>query len=597
MKSIFNLLKRVIFTTLCLWLVPNTIYPKVKEQYKTYAIIIGISDNYANSTVDNTLKLPERIERLIPDINRYFDGYTIMTINESIKQKNEKISPRKDYIQSKLSEIKENNEIDMLLFYYGSHGKYDPITKSNLLTYEGTDLTDNVTYLNYNQLKKWTKGIGKRRVIIVESCSLTIKDIHVKLNFGGKTPKWEDEETYVIEPAEDEHLSVFIEKLGEILQNEMMLYTPETFYAAIGSDLWKIKPNEFNKISKEFYIVDKRPHLSIRLSEDAIRYFKVYVYFGEKMLGELDFGEKTINNRLIKNKREGDKITITLKIRTKEGYSLKDIISNIPVEYGNRLKEILDKEHKIDKGINIQKGHFTEYISMKDIIQKPEPVLLDAEFVKIRSGQFSMGSLEKEEGRDDDEIQHNVELIKDIYMQNAEVTQGQWEYVMGENPCAGKPFVEIGPQFPIVYVSWKDVEKFIEKLNKKDKNYQYRLPTEEEWEYACRAGENTRFNWGDVAECSKANFGSGFSYGECKDQNPGKMTEVKRYEPNNWGLYDMHGNVWEWCADNYENTNERITRGGSQHNKPKYCRSANRGSLSANVGRYDQGFRLVLEKK
>ena len=155
------------------------------------------------------------------------------------------------------------------------------------------------------------------------------------------------------------------------------------------------------------------------------------------------------------------------------------------------------------------------------------------EMVLIPAGKFKMGSPKKEKDRSDDETQHEVTLTKPFYMGKYEVTQEQWFEIMGENPSREK-----GRKLPVKNVSWNECHFFIRKLNEKT-NGGYRLPTEAEWEFACRAGTTTAYSYGDKLTKSDANIlGS-------------SIKTVGSYKPNAFGLYDMHGNVWEWCEDWY----------------------------------------------
>jgi formylglycine-generating enzyme required for sulfatase activity len=224
-------------------------------------------------------------------------------------------------------------------------------------------------------------------------------------------------------------------------------------------------------------------------------------------------------------------------------------------------------------------------------------------FVRIPSGSFMMGSPKNEKDRSSDEVQHKVTLTQDYFMQTTEVTQGQWKSLMGSNPSQ---FKDCGDNCPVEFVSWNDVQTFIKKLNRMDSGHTYRLPTEAEWEYAARAGTTTRFFWGDQADCSRANYGNSIISEECKSINPGKTKIVKSYSPNSWGLYDMHGNVWEWCHDWFGTyptgsvTNPtgpvkgllRVFRGGGWVNFAGYCRSAFRLSDGPDFASSNLGFRL-----
>ncbi|MDF1591102.1 MAG: SUMF1/EgtB/PvdO family nonheme iron enzyme [Desulfobacterales bacterium] len=199
---------------------------------------------------------------------------------------------------------------------------------------------------------------------------------------------------------------------------------------------------------------------------------------------------------------------------------------------------------------------------------------LGMEFVYIRPGSFTMGSPANESGRDDDEKQHQVTLTKGFYLQTTEVTQGQWQAVMGNNPSN---FKNCGESCPVESVSWNDAQAFIQKLNQQDGSDVYRLPTEAEWEYAARAGSATAFANGDISKTGceyDANLDAmGWYCGNSKDTTH----KVAQKKSNAWGLYDMHGNVWEWCQDWYgdyssgsvtdhsgqSSGSSRVLRGGS----------------------------------
>ena len=170
------------------------------------------------------------------------------------------------------------------------------------------------------------------------------------------------------------------------------------------------------------------------------------------------------------------------------------------------------------------------------------------EFVWIEPGTFTMGSPDSELGRDPDEgPQHEVTISQGFYLGKYEITQGQWEVVMtGDTPWAGKEYVKENPNHPAVYISWEDMQAFISKLNQAAGSSVYRLPTEAEWEYACRAGTETRWSFGD----DETLLGNYAWYND-NTWNVGEKYahEVGTTLPNPWGLYDMHGNVYEWCQD------------------------------------------------
>ena len=221
------------------------------------------------------------------------------------------------------------------------------------------------------------------------------------------------------------------------------------------------------------------------------------------------------------------------------------------------------------------------------------------EMMLIPAGTFMMGSPVSEKGRSDDETQHEVTLTKPYYMGKDAVTQEQWEAVMGDNPSDIK-----GAKFPVTDVSWEDCQEFIQKLNAVTKGG-YRLPTEAEWEYACRAGTKTAYSFGDELTPFDANY---------RDSSIGVRENVFPkgiYKPNAFGLYNMHGNVKEWCEDWHDDYptkpmkdpqgpkigGERVLRGGSYDYFESDARSSVRyvDSPTNHDDNYEgvRGFRLV----
>jgi len=227
-------------------------------------------------------------------------------------------------------------------------------------------------------------------------------------------------------------------------------------------------------------------------------------------------------------------------------------------------------------------------------------------FVYIPPGTFTMGSPSSEPDRRNNETQHKVKLTKGFYMQITEVTQGQWRAIMGSNPSH---FKDCGDNCPVEMVSWDDAQAFIRKLNQKEGINKYRLPTESEWEYAARAGTKAPFAFGNCLSTSQANYDGNYPLKGCSKGTFRKKTvSVGSFSPNGWGLYDMHGNVKEWCQDWYagdyqggsvteftgsDSSSTRIFRGGSWSYEACDCRSANRDNFSPDNRVNDLGFRLV----
>ncbi|MCP3851237.1 MAG: SUMF1/EgtB/PvdO family nonheme iron enzyme [Gammaproteobacteria bacterium] len=230
-------------------------------------------------------------------------------------------------------------------------------------------------------------------------------------------------------------------------------------------------------------------------------------------------------------------------------------------------------------------------------------------FIRVKAGSFMMGSPIHEVDRFNNEILHQVNLTKDYYLGKYEVTQGEWQTIMGRNPSY---FKSCGKSCPVDKVSWDEVQEFIRRLNEKSQAMGllggYRLPTEAEWEYAARAGTRTPFSFGVNINTSQANFdGKQIYSGAKKGRYRLKTVEAFNLLENAWGFHQMHGNVWEWVSDIYVDYPEqsitdpnvqaggtrRVSRGGSWDDYAGFCRSAFRGRLKPNSRDNDLGFRLA----
>ncbi|HOE10921.1 MAG TPA: formylglycine-generating enzyme family protein [bacterium] len=235
------------------------------------------------------------------------------------------------------------------------------------------------------------------------------------------------------------------------------------------------------------------------------------------------------------------------------------------------------------------------------------------EMVLIHAGTFLMGSPSDAKDRDPDEIQHQVTITKDFYIGKYELTQAQWQALMHSNPSKFGP----KPNNPVEMVSWYDFARFCNELSRVQQLTPvydestwtanrsangYRLPTEAEWEYACRAGTTTRFYWGDDLDGTQI-----VNYAWCWDNSHDGTKEVGLKAPNAWGLYDISGNVWEWCYDwdtpypskavtdpvGEQPGDFRILRGGAWINAPRDCRSANRIRMLPHSQVGHRGMRLA----
>lgn len=222
------------------------------------------------------------------------------------------------------------------------------------------------------------------------------------------------------------------------------------------------------------------------------------------------------------------------------------------------------------------------------------------EFVLIPAGEFEISSPPKEKDKLPYECPtHKITIKQSFYMGKSSVTQKQWKKIMRKNPSHFK-----GDDRPVEMVSWKEVKKFVKKLNEKERTDKYRLPSEAEWEYACRTGTQTGYYFGD--DWSKLNEYAWYA------QNSGGQTHpIGQKKPNPWGLYDMHGNVWEWVQDRWHENcsnspsdgsawedkedSHRVSRGGSWYCDAFLCRSDSRFRRDPENHISNLGFRLLRE--
>ena len=221
----------------------------------------------------------------------------------------------------------------------------------------------------------------------------------------------------------------------------------------------------------------------------------------------------------------------------------------------------------------------------------------------IWPGRFLMGSPEDEHDRLDNELQHEVMLTRGFWLAETACTQALWQAVMGQNPSSFK-----GERRPVETVSWNDAQDFIERLNSMVPGLEARLPTEAEWEYACRAGTTTPFSFGEDITPEQVNYDGDFPYRGKKGLSRGETVEVASLPANPWGLYEMHGNVREWCQDWHgayraelaidptgpDAGGRRVLRGGSWLGHGRLARSAYRDVYEPGYRNGDFGFRLAL---
>ncbi|MBN2311408.1 MAG: SUMF1/EgtB/PvdO family nonheme iron enzyme [Candidatus Hydrogenedentes bacterium] len=226
------------------------------------------------------------------------------------------------------------------------------------------------------------------------------------------------------------------------------------------------------------------------------------------------------------------------------------------------------------------------------------------EFVWIPPGTFDMGSPADEPEREDDETLHTVAINRGFWLGRYEVSQAEWAAVMGAVPAKFT-----GDDLPVETVSWDDCDAYLRRLNEAH-DERFRLPTEAEWEYACRAGTGTAFHFGPIPSTDEANYDGSFVYpGGAPGLQRNATLPVGSFAPNAWGLFDMHGNVAEWCQDWYDpypdtpvadrfgpdRGTKRVFRGGSWYNAPALCRSANRDASDPALRSRTHGLRLCKD--
>ena len=264
------------------------------------------------------------------------------------------------------------------------------------------------------------------------------------------------------------------------------------------------------------------------------------------------------------------------RIAEVEAYDRESASARVPEPGRQRGKYIAKPKHRDTKTIVLPGG-------------------ATMEMIYVAPGSFTMGSSRWERGRDNDEMQHRVTLTKGFWLGKYEVTQRQWKSVMGNNPSHFK-----GDDLPVENVTWNDCQEFIRKVNA-SLNCEACLPTEAEWEYACRAGTTGPYAGGSLD-----------SMGWYRNNSGGKTHPVGQKQPNLWGFYDMHGNVWEWCNDWYgaypsgsvtdptgsaSGGNRGVLRGGRWDSEARGCRSANRLWNSLRSCYWLNGLRLCCSEE
>ena len=543
---------------------------------------------------------------------------------------------------------------DLLLFYFSGHGVRDErgqlyLANCNTRKDNGQLVDSTAVAATYLQ-NKINSSKSQRQVIILDCCfsgaiaqGMTIKDdgvVDVNAYLGGKgrailTSSTATEYSYGSDSSEETGLSVYTRYLiegiktgaadtdndGNIGVDELHEYAARCVKEAAPAMTPKFYPVEegykiiLAKSPKDDPVLKYRKEVHRKVEQGQGRLSS----FAERMLinKQNEWGisaeiAKQIRDEVLQPYREYEQ---ALRESVKAGeiqYPFSPSIEADLQEYRQYLKlkesDIIAIEAKILLPLKIEYEESLKKVNT--IVSEPELKSnlitedlgnnVKLEMVTIPAGSFTMGSDESD--YDDEKPQHQVKL-QEFYLGKYPVTQEQYQAIMGNNPSKFKD----NPKNPVELVSWDDAQEFCQKLNQKT-GKKYRLPTEAEWEYACRAGTQTRYYFGD----DEKQLGE---YAWFDKNSDSKTHPVGQKKPNNWGLHDMSGNVWEWCEDPWHdsyankpediknngnsiwsdsNESRHILRGGSWGSDSGDCRSALRLGYGADGRGNGLGFRLVL---
>jgi formylglycine-generating enzyme required for sulfatase activity len=340
----------------------------------------------------------------------------------------------------------------------------------------------------------------------------------------------------------------------------------------VGPNVWIV---EYQEVSSPAMITGEA-------GRDLFSHGRVWIegQTGRVLRTELQVEQPTIRAKVTTSFRMDQRLDIAVPSEMREIYTLAT---------GNNVKTVASY------------GRFRRFdVTADEDIKLPTRVIADPAtgmtFVEIPAGRFTMGSSSGEAGRGADETLHDVEITKPFLLSRFETTQQEWRAVMGTSPSH---FGDCGPRCPVENVTFADVQQFLAKLNDNVSGMRYRLPTEAEWEYACRAGTTAAYSTGDALTAAQANY---------KSKSP---MAVGSFGMNPWGLSDMHGNVWEWTADWYGPYSEsqtanidprgaavgdkRVIRGGSWYFDADSARCALRYTHRPQDKGFSLGFRVAAD--
>ncbi len=362
----------------------------------------------------------------------------------------------------------------------------------------------------------------------------------------------------------------------------------EENYSGLIKELFKEPKEELKAGARK----DAHRAMLLTLATTAIA---IFAGVGATQWFSIDYGERfaSIDAQL----------SILVNRDVKKETDLKKLYAVVDQIEGQEQKSIERIGHLVSKEQHLPGMQRDQYGIYADVEIKTNAQSVTQRFRWIEPGTFMMGSPESEEGRDDDEIRHQVTLTKGYWIADTETTQQLWQAVMNSNPSSFK-----GEQRPVEEVSWNDVRQFLKKLNQFNPKLNAKLPTEAQWEYATRAGTSTPFSFGRELTLEKVNYSGNWDNREWGVGSKKETVNVKSLPPNPWGLYEVHGNVWEWVADTWqeklsaepvsdplvETESSRVIRGGSWDVIGRGVRSAVRYHDDADDRSHYLGFRISL---